>query len=412
MDALLVGNDVAPSRSNGDMRALPSMLFLAGCSVATPAPAPPVSAAPPPDVFDAYLHADLPIADGFDLPVGDGAGGGGYVDPQGRQHEGWYVATRFGEQYSLGIHPGEDWNGRGGGNTDLGQAVRTMGAGRVVHAKFEGQPWGGVVTVEHLFYEGSARRTVVSQYAHLDTIAVAPGDTVARGQDIGTIGRDPDRTFAAHLHFEIRTDPRLSPTFWPSSHDWSAEEIEAAYLPPEEFIARRRSLFVPHEEPVLLVLHQDSDQMALVRRGTVDGRYEVGWGQVRGAKRERGDLKTPKGMYFVTNKARGEFPGEYGAYYGGHWIKVNYPGPLDADRGLDAGWIDTSTAADIRTSWAKRELTPQGTRLGGGIGLHGWIDAWDDAGSRLKSWGCVVLHNRDVEQLYDQIPEGAMVVLL
>ena len=37
-------------------------------------------------------------------------------------------------------------------------------------------------------------------------------------------------------------------------------------------------------------------------------------------------------MYFVIDKRRGNFPGDYGAYYGGHWIKINYPNRFDAPR--------------------------------------------------------------------------------
>src|SRR5262245_55390426 len=75
----------------------------------------------PPDVFADYLATPYWPADGFDFPVGDRDGAGTYEGSDGRTHRGWYVATKFGEDYALGIHPGEDWNGRGGGNTDLGQ---------------------------------------------------------------------------------------------------------------------------------------------------------------------------------------------------------------------------------------------------------------------------------------------------
>lgn len=181
---------------------------------------------------------------------------------------------------------------------------------------------------------GRGRRTVVSQYAHLATVDVVAGADVGRGQIIGTVGRDPDATFPAHLHFELRSDPALSPTFWPSANGWDDADVAGAYLPPREFIARRRALFVPQQEDLVVLLDQDSDSMALASRGAITERYQVGWGQARGAKRERGDLKTPRGMHFITSRARGEFPGEYGAFYGGHWIKVNYPGPRDAARGL------------------------------------------------------------------------------
>jgi lipoprotein-anchoring transpeptidase ErfK/SrfK len=48
--------------------------------------------------------------------------------------------------------------------------------------------------------------------------------------------------------------------------------------------------------------------------------------------------------------------------------------------------------------------------LGGGIGFHGWAGEWEGPRARL-SWGCVVLHMRDVARVFDAIPVGAMVVL-
>jgi lipoprotein-anchoring transpeptidase ErfK/SrfK len=53
----------------------------------------------------------------------------------------------------------------------------------------------------------------------------------------------------------------------------------------------------------------------------------------------------------------------------------------------------------------------QGTALGGGIGFHGWIDDWDLEGPRRLSWGCVVMRNADIRQLFDRVPIGAMVVI-
>lgn len=74
--------------------------------------------------FDDFLQNDFMPADGFDFPFADIDGKGAYTDKAtGKTHNGWYVATKFGEKYSLGIHPAEDWNGNGGGNTDLGQPV-------------------------------------------------------------------------------------------------------------------------------------------------------------------------------------------------------------------------------------------------------------------------------------------------
>ena len=65
--------------------------------------------------FDDFLNAGVTPADGFAFALGDPDGKGAYTDKAtGKTHNGWYVATRFAEKYSMGIHTGEDWNGVGG----------------------------------------------------------------------------------------------------------------------------------------------------------------------------------------------------------------------------------------------------------------------------------------------------------
>ena len=78
---------------------------------------------------------------------------------------------------------------------------------------------------------------------------------------------------------------------------------------------------------------------------------------------------------------------------------------------MDEGLFDADLQREItRAFWARR-TPPQGTKLGGGIGLHGWAYEWADEQPRGMSWGCVVLHLRDVDTIYDTLTEGAMVVL-
>jgi murein DD-endopeptidase MepM/ murein hydrolase activator NlpD len=104
------------------------------------------------NIFDRFLHTEFEPADGFDFPIGNADGKGVYTDKAtGKNHDGWYIATQFAEQYDLGIHPGEDWNGRGGGNTDLGQDVFAVANGRVAFAEHCGRLWGNVVIIEHIF---------------------------------------------------------------------------------------------------------------------------------------------------------------------------------------------------------------------------------------------------------------------
>jgi murein DD-endopeptidase MepM/ murein hydrolase activator NlpD len=365
-----------------------------------------------PDRFDAWLASEFPAADGFDFPVGDADGRGSYTDMRtGRSYDGWRVSTRFGEHYSLGIHPGEDWNGTGGGDTDLGQPVHAIAAGRVAFAKHCGRLWGNVVMIDHVFYDNHERREIRSVYVHLHDFRVKEGQVVRRRDVIGSVGQDPDRTYKAHLHLELRWDKTLSPTYWPSSNDRDDAWVKAHYEDPRSFIKTRRTLPVPQLEAALLLVDTKARRMRLVLDGKTAGSFEVAFGQADGRKRRQGDLRTPLGLYFVTEKSRGPFPGRWGAFYGGYWIKVNYPNAADAAWGRANDLLTAAQERRIAAAWTKREPTWQGSALGGGIGFHGWIDDWDLDGPRRLSWGCVVMRKADIASVFERIPVGAMVVI-
>jgi hypothetical protein len=177
-------------------------------------------------------------------------------------------------------------------------------------------------------------------------------------------------------------------------------------LTPAEIARQHRT------EKQLLVVDTAHYQLSLYESGKLVTKVEIGLGQGHGPKVEKGDLKTPRGTYFIVDKQRGTFGGEWAEYYGGYWIKMNYPGPDDAKRGVDNDWIDDQTADEIVAAWKQRKLTPQGTRLGGGVGFHGWAGEWEGKGGAHLSFGCVVLHNADMATLFDRIVVGAMVVIL
>jgi hypothetical protein len=244
----------------------------------------------------------------------------------------------------------------------------------IVHAAANGRVKAieaGAIVVEHLYYENHEKRTIEARYERLSAIEVKKGDIVFRRQKIGE----------GNVRYRIeRAVPKKS--------------------------------FVPQDEPSLVLVDQETRRLALYSMGKLIAESEVGFGQRPGRKRRQGDLKTPKGMYFVTNKRRGEFSGPYGDYYGGHWIKINYPNAYDAAWGVEQKLIDRSTAESIRRNWLSKKITDQRTPLGGGIGFHGWAHewSWDDTG--WLSWGCIVLHNEDIQRLFDQIPVGAMIVLM
>jgi murein L,D-transpeptidase YafK len=151
--------------------------------------------------------------------------------------------------------------------------------------------------------------------------------------------------------------------------------------------------------------------MRFYRNGRMVNEYDVSFGQGRGPKEVEGDNKTPAGMYFVIQKHSGRFDGPYGAYYGGYWIKINYPNAFDANRARSQNLISVTQQDTISKTWNSRQATLENTRLGGGIGFHGWNKEWDNSGARHLSWGCVVMHIYDISRMYEQIPVGTMVVI-
>jgi len=152
---------------------------------------------------------------GFDFPVGP------------PDASGYYDAQPFGTN----DHLGSDWNGDGGGDTDLGDPVYAIAAGVVSAASDHGGGWGNVVRVVHPCGEVPGRE-VESLYAHLDGIEVHAGQRVVRGQRIGTIGTAGGQ-YRAHLHLELRARPGM-----PLGGGYS--EDTAGYLDPTAFIHRHR----------------------------------------------------------------------------------------------------------------------------------------------------------------------------
>jgi hypothetical protein len=173
--------------------------------------------------------------------------------------------------------------------------------------------------------------------------------------------------------------------------------------------------FVPNEQLTLVVVDVASQRARVLSRGKTVLEARVAFGQAQGAKQQQGDNKTPRGRYVVTDKHRGEFSGRFGAYYGGHWVKISYPNAVDARRGRRRDLVSAVDVQAIERAERAGALSPQNTKLGGGIGFHGWIEEWDnppDGAAPLGlSWGCVVLHVADVARFYQLVPVGAVVVV-
>ena len=163
-----------------------------------------------------FQLALLPVATRFDFPLGS-------------EHGALtYNAQRFRENH----HLGDDLNGIGGENSDLGDPIYAVADGRVLLARDGGPGWGNVIIVLHAIEENGARRYVQSYYGHCDEILVDMGDDVRRSQQIATVGTGGGRYFA-HLHFEMRefVTPFIGSGYREKTEGW---------LNPSEFIAKHR----------------------------------------------------------------------------------------------------------------------------------------------------------------------------
>ncbi len=160
------------------------------------------------------------LADGFDFPVG-------IPDAKG------YYKYRG---YTPNGHLGEDWNGVGGGDTDLGDPIYSVAHGVVVFSDDVRKGWGNCIIVRHAYRDADGKiRYVDSQYGHLLKRHVKLHDRVKRGQQIGTMGSNRGM-YAAHLHFEMRKELRLgmNRSAWPRDN--------TCYYHPTNFINANRKL--------------------------------------------------------------------------------------------------------------------------------------------------------------------------
>ncbi|PYL27893.1 MAG: hypothetical protein DMF45_10850 [Verrucomicrobia bacterium] len=128
-----------------------------------------------------------------------------------------YNAQRFAENK----HLGDDLNGIGGENSDLGDPIYAIADGRVLLVRDGGPGWGHVVILLHAHLENGERKYVESYYGHVQDMLVHPGETVKRGQQIATVGTANGRYFA-HLHFEMREfiTPFIGPGYRENTRGW------------------------------------------------------------------------------------------------------------------------------------------------------------------------------------------------
>ena len=160
------------------------------------------------------------LADGFDFPVGKPDAVGYY------KYRGFWPNG----------HLGDDWNGKGGGDSDLGDPIYAMGRGVVVLSENVRVGWGNCVIVRHAYRDATGKIEMVdSLYAHLLERKVQVGQLVEKGELVGTMGGN-NGMYAVHLHFEVRKNLQIGMNRSQFARDYSN------YHNPTTFINAHRQL--------------------------------------------------------------------------------------------------------------------------------------------------------------------------
>lgn len=131
--------------------------------------------------------------------------------PMGSQNA---ALTYNAQPFRITRHLGDDLNGIGGENSDLGDPVFAAGAGKIAYSGVPGPGWGNMLILAHRVPEtGAPGGFAVYQtvYAHLEKILVRPDQVVQRGDQLGTVGT-ANGQYLAHLHFEVRMGPYVNPS--------------------------------------------------------------------------------------------------------------------------------------------------------------------------------------------------------
>tara|TARA_B110000014_G_scaffold258635_1_gene245063 strand:+ start:1888 stop:2451 length:564 start_codon:yes stop_codon:yes gene_type:complete len=161
-------------------------------------------------------------------------------------------------------------------------------------------------------------------------------------------------------------------------------------------------------EEYRIIINKNDKELVVKKSNTIIKKYHIATGKGgKGTKRERGDSKTPLGVYRVTKlKKSSRFH---------YFIQLSYPNLIDAWYGFKNEVIDGADFKRIAGAYKKREFPPQDTKLGGQIGIHGIgrITKQKLAIHKDLNWtdGCIALTNHDINELKQYVNIGTVVVI-
>jgi murein L,D-transpeptidase YafK len=202
-------------------------------------------------------------------------------------------------------------------------------------------------------------------------------------------------------------------TYWPSSNSKDLQWVKDYYYAPEEFIGKHRKLTNPCNENRIIVALKSKYKLYYYEKGTLIKEYEIALSQNPiGHKEREGDLKLPEGEYYICEKQKGPFNGYYADFLGPRLLRISYPNIYDAENGLKKGLISKKERDMLVSANINRTIPSKGTKLGGGIVIHGWKGDWIANGRQNLTWGCISMHNSDLEAFYDIVKLNTKIIIL
>ncbi len=156
-----------------------------------------------------------------------------------------------------------------------------------------------------------------------------------------------------------------------------------------------------------IVVHKARRRLDVLADGEVLKSYVVELGLApEGDKRALGDRRTPEGDLYVCSKRRAS------AYT--RFLGLSYPTPAAAAAGVVAGRVTAAVERQVRAAYRARDrCPPQGTALGGAVGIHGrgeWQRRPEGFAVVDWTWGCLGLRDQDVRELFDHYAEIGVAV--
>jgi murein L,D-transpeptidase YafK len=176
----------------------------------------------------------------------------------------------------------------------------------------------------------------------------------------------------------------------PSPFHLSRSEVEVEEQRIEAVTGPR---FLPwaSTEPYVIVVDKTERTLTVFHYGKEVRVFPVVLGRGQGRKLYEGDRRTPSGVYRISDKR------SHARYH--RFLDFDYPNPADI--------------AHFQYALARGEVPQEGhvARPGALLGIHG--SDKEDLNRVGVNWtyGCVALMNRDIEELYEMVPEGAVLLI-